>query len=113
VPRWEVKALMAAVELQRQSDRPTLAVVAALRSNDGEEKRFRDILTFNSRLVVDVEDGDRETGQRGDEIFFRQDFFRLQISPRREPPFFMIPCRLQVNLGPHAFIQYRFSRLSL
>lgn len=50
VARWEVKALMAAVELQRQSDRPTLAVVAALRSNDDEEKRFKDILTFQSLI---------------------------------------------------------------
>jgi hypothetical protein len=47
LPRWEVKALMAAVELQRQSDKPTLAVVAALRSNDGEENR--DIVVFDLR----------------------------------------------------------------
>mgnify|MGYP006988607845 CR=1 FL=1 len=50
VPRWEVKALMAAVELQRQSERPTLAVVAALRSNDDVEMRFKDILTFQSLI---------------------------------------------------------------
>ena len=106
VPRWEVKALMAAVELQRQSERPTLAVVAAFRSSDGEEKRFKDILIFNHCIVVDVADGSRETGQRGDEIFFCQDFFRLQISPRHEPPFFMIPCGLRVNLGLPAFIEY-------
>jgi hypothetical protein len=50
VPRWAVKALMAAVELQRQSDKPTLAVVEALRSNEEEEKRFKDILTFQTLI---------------------------------------------------------------
>jgi hypothetical protein len=45
VSRCEVKALMAAVELQRQIDKPTLAVVATLRSKDGEEMIEEDILT--------------------------------------------------------------------
>jgi hypothetical protein len=47
VRRCEVKSLMAAVELQRHSDRPALAVVAALRNNEGEEKIFKDILKIH------------------------------------------------------------------
>lgn len=38
---------MAAVELQRQIDSPALTFVAALRSNDGEDKKVEDILTIS------------------------------------------------------------------
>ena len=58
--RCEVKALMAAVELERLVDKPTLAVVATLRSKD-DEKRFNDILSESLRLV-DVDGFGRESG---------------------------------------------------
>jgi hypothetical protein len=75
---------MAAVELERLIDRPTLAVVAALRNKD-EEKIFNDILT--GIRIVDVDGFGRETGINAELRSFSPRLLppsKLQISPRRD-----------------------------
>lgn len=82
---------MAAVELQRQADSPTLVVVVALRNNAVEERIAEDIVAIKYLATVDgcARWYWREAGANAElRSFFAKTSSRpvnLQISPRRTP----------------------------